>query len=145
MMANVNNFDQSCLKHLKILENAEAASLKMTTHKEADDEVKALTRKIRKQLQRERLNKPSKGLKMKYGLTLRKPKQQLTIRSFLEIQLYFYSAYYSFKVLVNLIPRLSVQSTLKYDNQEVFLLYSEKMLPKYCPYLLRKTLLANFY
>merc|ERR1712242_576626 len=42
MFANVNNFDQSCLKHLKILENAETASLKMTTHKEADDEVKAL-------------------------------------------------------------------------------------------------------
>merc|ERR1711997_113080 len=42
MFANVNSFDQNCLKHLKILESAEAASLKMTTHKEADDEVKIL-------------------------------------------------------------------------------------------------------
>merc|ERR1712184_94915 len=48
MMANVNNFDQSCLKHLKILENAEAASLKMTTHKEADDEVKVLKERYTK-------------------------------------------------------------------------------------------------
>jgi len=48
MMANVNNFDQSCLKHLKILENAEAASLKMTTHKEADDEVKVLKERYAK-------------------------------------------------------------------------------------------------
>merc|ERR1712012_821945 len=42
MLATVNSFDQNCLKHMKILENAEQASLKMTTHKEADDEVKAL-------------------------------------------------------------------------------------------------------
>jgi len=42
MFANVNGFDQNCLKHLKILESAEGASLKMTTHKEADDEVKIL-------------------------------------------------------------------------------------------------------
>merc|ERR1712141_422884 len=42
MFANVNSFDQNCLKHLKILESTEAASLKMTTHKEADDEVKIL-------------------------------------------------------------------------------------------------------
>jgi len=42
MFATVNSFDQNCLKHMKILENAEQASLKMTTHKEADDEVKAL-------------------------------------------------------------------------------------------------------
>jgi len=48
MMANVNNFDQSCLKHLKILENAETASLKMTTHKEADDEVKELKERYSK-------------------------------------------------------------------------------------------------
>merc|ERR1712088_683209 len=48
MMANVSNFDQSCLKHLKILENAEAASLKMTTHKEADDEVKVLKERYAK-------------------------------------------------------------------------------------------------
>ena len=42
MHASVSGFDASCLKHLKILENAEQASLKMTTHKEADDEVKEL-------------------------------------------------------------------------------------------------------
>merc|ERR1712046_302867 len=48
MFANVNNFDQSCLKHLKILENAETASLKMTTHKEADDEVKELKERYSK-------------------------------------------------------------------------------------------------
>merc|ERR1712176_1229835 len=48
MFANVNNFDQSCLKHLKILENAETVSLKMTTHKEADDEVKVLKERYAK-------------------------------------------------------------------------------------------------
>jgi len=42
MFTTVNTFDQNCLKYLKILENAEQASLKMTTHKEADDEVKEL-------------------------------------------------------------------------------------------------------
>lgn len=42
MFASVNEFDQSCLKHLKILEDAAAAANKMTTHKEADDEVKEL-------------------------------------------------------------------------------------------------------
>merc|ERR1712029_662608 len=42
MHASVSGFDGSCLKRLKILENAEQASLKMTTHKEADDEVKEL-------------------------------------------------------------------------------------------------------
>ena len=39
MFANVNDFDQNCLKHLKILESAEGAANKMTTHKEADVEV----------------------------------------------------------------------------------------------------------
>ena len=48
MFSNVNNFDQSCLKHLKILESAESASLKMTTHKEADDEVKELKERYSK-------------------------------------------------------------------------------------------------
>merc|ERR1712156_694561 len=48
MFANVNNFDQSCLKHLKILENAETASLKKTSHKEADDEVKELKERYSK-------------------------------------------------------------------------------------------------
>merc|ERR1739846_36332 len=42
MFSQVNDFDQSCLKHLKILENAETAANKMTTHKEADVEVAEL-------------------------------------------------------------------------------------------------------
>jgi len=42
MYANVNDFDQNCLKHLKILESAEQAANKMTTHKEADTEVAEL-------------------------------------------------------------------------------------------------------
>merc|ERR1712066_210892 len=42
MFANVNDFDQSCLKHLTILLNAETAANKMTTHKEADVEVAGL-------------------------------------------------------------------------------------------------------
>merc|ERR1711981_974144 len=42
LFEKVNIFDKSCLKYLKILEDAEQASLKMTTHKEADDEVKEL-------------------------------------------------------------------------------------------------------
>jgi len=48
MFSNVNSFDQNCLKHLKILESAESASLKMTTHKEADDEVKLLKERYAK-------------------------------------------------------------------------------------------------
>merc|ERR1712226_1756186 len=48
MFANVNSFDQNCLKHKTLLENAEAASLKMTTHREADDEVKALKERYSK-------------------------------------------------------------------------------------------------
>merc|ERR1711935_1226412 len=42
MFAVVKTFEAACIKHLKILEDAAAASLKMTTHKEADDEVAAL-------------------------------------------------------------------------------------------------------
>merc|ERR1739844_205239 len=42
MFAVVKAFEAGCLKHLKILDDAAAASLKMTTHKEADDEVAAL-------------------------------------------------------------------------------------------------------
>jgi DNA repair ATPase RecN len=42
MFAKIQDFDNSCLKHLAILEGASAAANKMTTHKEADDEVKAL-------------------------------------------------------------------------------------------------------
>merc|ERR1711944_185014 len=48
MFANVNEFDQNCLKHLKILENAEAAANKMTTHKEADTEVAELKDRYKK-------------------------------------------------------------------------------------------------
>lgn len=33
MFAGVNEFDQSCLKHLKILKDAATAANKMTTHK----------------------------------------------------------------------------------------------------------------
>merc|ERR1711997_237302 len=42
MFAVVKAFEAGCLKHLKILDDAAQASLKMTTHKEADDEVAAL-------------------------------------------------------------------------------------------------------
>jgi len=48
MFANVNDFDQNCLKHLKILENAETAANKMTTHKEADVEVAELKARYQK-------------------------------------------------------------------------------------------------
>jgi len=42
MFSKIQDFDTGCLKHLAILEGASAAANKMTTHKEADDEVKAL-------------------------------------------------------------------------------------------------------
>merc|ERR1739846_150769 len=42
MYATVKSFDDGCLKHLKILEDAAAAANKMTTHKEADSEVAEL-------------------------------------------------------------------------------------------------------
>ena len=42
LYTNVKSFEQGCLQYLKILEDAEGASIKMTTHKEADDEVKVL-------------------------------------------------------------------------------------------------------
>jgi len=48
MYANVNDFDQNCLKHLAILESAEQAANKMTTHKEADAEVAALKGRYQK-------------------------------------------------------------------------------------------------
>merc|ERR1739848_332782 len=35
-------FDKSCIDHLKVLDAADSAAKKMTTHKEADDEVAAL-------------------------------------------------------------------------------------------------------
>merc|ERR1711983_343054 len=48
MFAQVNDFDQSCLKHLTILLNAETAANKMTTHKEADVEVAGLKERYNK-------------------------------------------------------------------------------------------------
>ena len=39
---NISLFDKRCLAHLKILESAEAASKKMTTHQEADDQIAEL-------------------------------------------------------------------------------------------------------
>jgi len=48
MFAVVKSFDGGCVKHLKILEDAAGASLKMTTHKEADDEVAALRERYAK-------------------------------------------------------------------------------------------------
>merc|ERR1712173_303123 len=42
MFATVNDFDKACVKHLNILDNANAAAQKMTTHKEADVEVAGL-------------------------------------------------------------------------------------------------------
>merc|ERR1711953_1264342 len=38
----VTNFDKSCVNYLKVLEAANAAAQKMTTHKEADEEVAGL-------------------------------------------------------------------------------------------------------
>jgi len=48
MFAVVKAFEAGCLKHLKILDDAAQASLKMTTHKEADDEVVALRERYAK-------------------------------------------------------------------------------------------------
>jgi hypothetical protein len=48
MFASVNDFDQNCLKHLKILNDAATAANKMTTHKEADTEVKELKERYEK-------------------------------------------------------------------------------------------------
>merc|ERR1719436_1211681 len=48
MFAVVKAFEAGCLKHLKILDDAAQASLKMTTHKEADDEVAALRERYAK-------------------------------------------------------------------------------------------------
>jgi len=42
MFSTVKDFEGSCLKHLKILEDAAAAANRMTTHKEADVEVAEL-------------------------------------------------------------------------------------------------------
>jgi len=48
MFAVVKTFEGACLKHLKILEEAAGASLKMTTHKEADVEVAELKERYAK-------------------------------------------------------------------------------------------------
>merc|ERR1711994_711240 len=48
MYASTSGFDESCLKHIKLLTEAEGASKKMTTHKEADDEVAALKERYAK-------------------------------------------------------------------------------------------------
>jgi len=44
----VTNFDKTCLSYLKVLESAEGASKKMTTHAEADAEVAALKERYSK-------------------------------------------------------------------------------------------------
>jgi len=44
----VNSFDQTCLKYYKLLEAAESAAKKMTTHEEADKEVAALKDRYKK-------------------------------------------------------------------------------------------------
>jgi len=44
----VNNFDKTCLNYLKVLDAANAAAQKMTTHKEADDEVAGLRERYSK-------------------------------------------------------------------------------------------------
>ena len=44
----VHGFEKSCIDHLKVLEAADAAAKKMTTHKEADIEVAALKERYNK-------------------------------------------------------------------------------------------------
>ena len=44
----VHGFDKACLDHLKVLEAADSAAKKMTTHKEADIEVAALNERYQK-------------------------------------------------------------------------------------------------
>jgi len=48
LFAKTSGFDNNCLSHLKLLNAAAAASQKMTTHKEADDEVAALKERYAK-------------------------------------------------------------------------------------------------
>jgi len=48
MFASVNDFDQACLKNIKILNEAEKAANKMTTHKEADGEITELKARYEK-------------------------------------------------------------------------------------------------
>jgi len=42
LFEKISLFDKNCVGHLKILDSAEAASKKMTTHQEADDQIKEL-------------------------------------------------------------------------------------------------------
>merc|ERR1711936_59905 len=44
----VTSFDKSCVNYLKVLDAAKGAAQKMTTHKEADDEVSALRERLDK-------------------------------------------------------------------------------------------------
>jgi len=44
----INLFDKSCLAHVKILEAANDAAQKMTTHQEADDQIKVLRERYQK-------------------------------------------------------------------------------------------------
>ena len=44
----VTTYDKTCLNYIKVLEAAEAASKKMTTHAEADAEVAALKERYQK-------------------------------------------------------------------------------------------------
>merc|ERR1712186_259516 len=44
----VHSFDKACLDHLKVIETANAAAQKMTTHKEADAEVAAMRERYAK-------------------------------------------------------------------------------------------------
>merc|ERR1712203_813003 len=48
LSAKVHSFEKACLHHLKVLETANAAAQKMTTHKEADNEVAALRERYTK-------------------------------------------------------------------------------------------------
>jgi len=44
----ISLFDKNCLRHKQVLEAAEAASLKMTTHQEADDQIKEMMDRYQK-------------------------------------------------------------------------------------------------
>ena len=48
LFEKIGIFDKKCLAHLKILESAETASKKMTTHQEADDQIAELMSRYKK-------------------------------------------------------------------------------------------------
>merc|ERR1712098_891660 len=48
LATKVHAFEKSCIDHLKVLNAADSAAKKMTSHKEADDEVAALTERYNK-------------------------------------------------------------------------------------------------